>query len=106
MHRDLLQVVDHQPADDPGNQRAEEAGAEAVADPGADGAGGQRRAVGDRVADIGCQKRHHQRQPGHADIKQFFQVRVGGGIGHRALAVQHDGDCQQDPTGHDKRDHM
>ena len=57
-------------------------------------------------SDIGCQKRHHQRQPGHADIKQFFQVRVGGGIGHRALAVQHDGDCQQDPTGHDKRDHM
>ena len=59
VHRDFLQVVNHQPANDPGNQRPEETGAEAVADPGADGAGGQRRAVGDGVADIGRQKWHH-----------------------------------------------
>ena len=106
MYGDFFQVIDHQAANHAGDQRAEETGAKAVAHPGADGAGGQRGAVRNGVADVGGEKGHHQRQPGDADIKKFLQIRVGGGIGYRAFAIQHDGDRQQDPAGDHEGDHM
>ncbi len=61
------------------------AGAKTVADPRANGARGQRRAIRNGVADIGRQKRHHQGQSGDANIKQFFQVGIRRAIGHGAL---------------------
>lgn len=87
MDRDFLQVVNHQAADHPGDQCAEKTGAKTVADPRANGARGQRRAVRNGVADIGRQKRHHQGQSGDANIKQFFQVGIRRAIGHGAFAV-------------------
>ncbi|PMC12672.1 hypothetical protein CJ207_21245 [Klebsiella aerogenes] len=59
MYGDFFQVIDHQTANHSGYQRAEETGAEAVADPGANGAGGQRGAVRNGVADVGGKKGHH-----------------------------------------------
>ena len=106
MDRYFFQVIDHQTADHPSDQCAKEAGAEAVTYPGADGAGGQRGAVGDGVANVGGEKRDHQRQAGDANIKQFLQVGIGGGIRNRTFAIQHDGHRQQDPAGDHEGDHM
>ncbi len=106
MHRDFFQVIDHDAADDPSNQRPEEPGAEAISDPGANRTRCQRGALGDGVTNIGRQERHHQGQPRHADIKQLFEVWIGRRIRHGTFAVQHDGNRQQDPTRYHKGDHV
>ncbi|CNT84082.1 Uncharacterised protein [Salmonella enterica subsp. enterica serovar Bovismorbificans] len=77
----------HDPADKSGDKCPEKARAEAVTHPGTNRARSQRGAFGNGVANVCGEERHHQRQPGDTDIKQFFKIRIGGGIGYGALAI-------------------
>ena len=106
MHRNFLQVMHHDAADNPGDQRTKEARAKAVTNPGTDSAWSQRRTFCNGITDVSGEERHHQRQTCNADIKQFFQIRIGYGIRHCTFAIQHDGNRQQNTARYHEGNHV
>ncbi len=106
MHRNFLQVMHHDAADNPGDQRTKEARTKAVTNPGTDSARSQRRTLCNGVTNVSGEERHHQRQTRNADIKQFFQIRIGYGIRHCAFAIQHDGNRQQNTARYHEGNHV
>lgn len=49
---------------------------------------------GNGVVDVCGEERYYQCQFGDIDIKQFFKIWIGGGIGYGVFVIQYDGDCQ------------